>query len=234
MPRRALLCSALSARSAAPLGHKPCMQDSRRALRSGPAALALVGCTFSAALQEQRGESVAFDMALVCAGLCSGPLDDACTNTGDFQQLCSQPPRHSAERAAHATTADTNCAQASRGLMRAQRQGPRRLGLKLRQPPTATVTIVPPSDLGACAQMALNVGGFVKEGAMRAVACLPYILPMMDSLAYGRFLFQKVPILALIFMKPLQPFIDAAQAFPVSADSMFCTTCMHTHQSLNP
>jgi len=82
--------------------------------------------------------------------------------------------------------------------------------------------------------MALNVGGFVKEGAMRAVACLPYILPMMDSLAYGRFLFQKVPILALIFMKPLQPFIDAAQAFPVSADFMFCTTCMHTHQSLNP
>jgi hypothetical protein len=35
-------------------------------------------------------------------------------------------------------------------------------------------------------------------------------------------------------MKPLQPFIDAAQAFPVSADFMFCTTCMHTHQSLNP
>jgi hypothetical protein len=101
--------------------------------------------------------------------------------------------------------------------------------------------------------MALNVGGFVKEGAMRAVACLPYILPMMDSLAYGRFLFQKVPILALIFMKPLQPFIDAAQAFPVSAkcrvsgrrrlrargaedevvDFIFCTTGMHTHQSLN-
>ena len=48
------------------------------------------------------------------------------------------------------------------------------------------------SDLGTCAQMA--VGGFVKEGAMRAVSCLPYILPMMDSLAYGRFLFQKVPL----------------------------------------
>ena len=27
---------------------------------------------------------------------------------------------------------------------------------------------------------------------MRGIACLPYILPMMDSLAYGRFLFQKV------------------------------------------
>ena len=26
---------------------------------------------------------------------------------------------------------------------------------------------------------------FVKEGVLRAVACLPYILPMMDSLAYG-------------------------------------------------
>lgn len=61
---------------------------------------------------------------------------------------------------------------------------------------------------------------FVKEGAMRAVACLPYILPMMDSLAYGRFLFQKVPLLAVIFMKPLQPFIDLAQAFPVRALQM--------------
>jgi len=56
---------------------------------------------------------------------------------------------------------------------------------------------------------------FVKEGVLRGVACLPYILPMMDSLAYGRFLFQKVPLLAVIFMKPLQPFIDAAQAFPM-------------------
>jgi len=56
---------------------------------------------------------------------------------------------------------------------------------------------------------------FVKEGAMRGIACLPYILPMMDSLAYGRFLFQKVPLLAVIFMKPLQPFIDMAQAFPM-------------------
>jgi hypothetical protein len=64
----------------------------------------------------------------------------------------------------------------------------------------------------------MAVGGFVKEGAMRAVSCLPYILPMMDSLAYGRFLFQKVPLLAVIFMKPLQPFIDAAQAFPVSSE----------------
>ena len=56
---------------------------------------------------------------------------------------------------------------------------------------------------------------FVKEGVLRCVSCLPYILPMMDSLAYGRFLFQKVPVLALIFMKPLQPFIDMATAFPM-------------------
>ena len=60
---------------------------------------------------------------------------------------------------------------------------------------------------------------FVKEGVMRGVACLPYILPMMDALAYGRFLFQKVPLLTLIFVKPLQPFIDLAQAFPVSAST---------------
>jgi len=56
---------------------------------------------------------------------------------------------------------------------------------------------------------------FVKEGVMRGLACLPYILPMCDALAYGRFLFQKVPLLAVIFMKPLQPFMDLQAAFPV-------------------
>mmetsp|Transcript_48272 Transcript_48272/g.98581 ORF Transcript_48272/g.98581 Transcript_48272/m.98581 type:complete len:245 (-) Transcript_48272:104-838(-) len=56
---------------------------------------------------------------------------------------------------------------------------------------------------------------FVKEGVMRVVSCMPYILPMMDSLSYGRFLFQKVPLLAFIFMKPLQPFVELAQAFPM-------------------
>ncbi|EKX44415.1 hypothetical protein GUITHDRAFT_139670 [Guillardia theta CCMP2712] len=55
----------------------------------------------------------------------------------------------------------------------------------------------------------------VKEGALRVVSCLPYILPMMDSLSYGRFLFQKIPLLAFIFMKPLQPFVELAQAFPM-------------------
>jgi len=50
---RALLCPSLTARSASPLGHNPCIQASRRALQSGPAALALAGCTFST-LHEQE------------------------------------------------------------------------------------------------------------------------------------------------------------------------------------
>eukprot|EP00288_Rhodomonas_lens_P014232 CAMPEP_0177711330 /NCGR_PEP_ID=MMETSP0484_2-20121128/11803_1 /TAXON_ID=354590 /ORGANISM="Rhodomonas lens, Strain RHODO" /LENGTH=245 /DNA_ID=CAMNT_0019223055 /DNA_START=65 /DNA_END=802 /DNA_ORIENTATION=+ len=67
----------------------------------------------------------------------------------------------------------------------------------------------------------LEMRNFVVEGAMRVVACLPYILPMMDSLAYGRFLFQKVPILAVIFMKPLQPFVELSQAFPMLSFAAF-------------
>jgi hypothetical protein len=109
-------------------------------------------------------------MALVCAGLCSGPLDDVCTSTGVCQQRCSQPPRHSAERAAPAPSADTNCAQASRGLMRAQRQGPRRLGLKLRQPPTATVTIVPPTATVTIVPPS-DFGGVCADGVERGRLC---------------------------------------------------------------
>jgi hypothetical protein len=56
---------------------------------------------------------------------------------------------------------------------------------------------------------------FVLEGAQRILSCFPYILPMMDALGYGRFLFQKVPLMATIFMKPLQPFVELSQTFPM-------------------
>jgi hypothetical protein len=54
-----------------------------------------------------------------------------------------------------------------------------------------------------------------KEAAMRCVACLPYVLPMMDSLKYGSVILHKVPLLALIFQKPIQPFVDFARGLPV-------------------
>ena len=56
---------------------------------------------------------------------------------------------------------------------------------------------------------------FVLEGAQRILSCFPYILPMMDALNYGRFLFQKVPLMATIFMKPLQPFVELSQTCPM-------------------
>uniref|UniRef100_A0A7S1GTJ9 Protein TIC 20 n=1 Tax=Hemiselmis andersenii TaxID=464988 RepID=A0A7S1GTJ9_HEMAN len=56
---------------------------------------------------------------------------------------------------------------------------------------------------------------FLVEGLLRIGSCMPYILPMMDSLAYGRFIFQKVPLISMIFMTPLQPFVELAQAFPM-------------------
>ena len=55
---------------------------------------------------------------------------------------------------------------------------------------------------------------------MRGAACLPYILPVMDSLPYGRIVLQKLPVLASI-LKPLQPLVDFAKSFPVSH--------MHSH-----
>jgi Chloroplast import apparatus Tic20-like len=41
----------------------------------------------------------------------------------------------------------------------------------------------------------------------RIFACLPYLLPLVEGLAFGRFLFQQFPVLRLLFM-PLVPLMQ--------------------------
>ena len=41
----------------------------------------------------------------------------------------------------------------------------------------------------------------------RIFACLPYLLPLIDGLAFGQFLFRQFPVLQLLFI-PLAPLIQ--------------------------
>jgi len=69
---------------------------------------------------------------------------------------------------------------------------------------------------GACG-VSMGPEAYVFEGLKRVVSCLPYILPLLDSLAYGRFLFQKMPMMGALFMTPLAPFIAISQSFPMAS-----------------
>ncbi len=44
----------------------------------------------------------------------------------------------------------------------------------------------------------------------RIFACLPYLLPLVEGLAFGRFLFSQFPVIGLLFI-PLSPIIGIYQ-----------------------
>lgn len=47
----------------------------------------------------------------------------------------------------------------------------------------------------------------------RIFACLPYLLPLLDGLVYGRYLFQQFPPLQLILV-PLTPLLQIYRSIP--------------------
>lgn len=57
----------------------------------------------------------------------------------------------------------------------------------------------------------------VKE---RIFACLPYLLPLIEGLMFGRFLFQQVPALGLLFT-PIYPFILLYSSIPFAGLIVF-------------
>jgi hypothetical protein len=54
----------------------------------------------------------------------------------------------------------------------------------------------------------------------RIFACLPYLLPLIDGLDFGGFLFKQFPALQLVFM-PLQPLIDIYSGIPFAGFIIF-------------
>ncbi|MDE5077512.1 MAG: hypothetical protein O4751_04245, partial [Trichodesmium sp. St2_bin6] len=54
----------------------------------------------------------------------------------------------------------------------------------------------------------------------RIFACLPYLLPLLDGLEYGKYLFQQFPPLQLIFI-PLVPLLQVYQGIPLCGFIIF-------------
>jgi hypothetical protein len=54
----------------------------------------------------------------------------------------------------------------------------------------------------------------------RIFACLPYLLPLIDGLDFGGFLFKQFPALQLVFM-PLQPLIQIYRGIPFAGFVIF-------------
>lgn len=54
----------------------------------------------------------------------------------------------------------------------------------------------------------------------RIFACLPYLLPLIDGLVFGRFLFEQFPVLAIILV-PLQPLIQIYSGIPFAGFVIF-------------
>lgn len=55
----------------------------------------------------------------------------------------------------------------------------------------------------------------------RIFACLPYLLPLIDGLEFGRYLFEQFPILAQIIILPLQPLLSAYYGIPFAGLIIF-------------
>ncbi len=56
--------------------------------------------------------------------------------------------------------------------------------------------------------------------ANRFFACLPYLLPLIESLAFGRYIFQQFPALQIIFV-PLAPVISLYASIPFAGLIIF-------------
>lgn len=54
----------------------------------------------------------------------------------------------------------------------------------------------------------------------RIFACLPYLLPLVDGLAFGKYLFQQFPVLRLLFV-PLFPVLQIYQVLPFAGLIIF-------------
>lgn len=55
----------------------------------------------------------------------------------------------------------------------------------------------------------------------RVLSILPYLIPLMDSLSFGRFVFTKVPIVGQLLLPPLVPLYSIYRGIPFLAFGVF-------------
>lgn len=55
----------------------------------------------------------------------------------------------------------------------------------------------------------------------RIFACLPYLLPLIEGLVFGRFLFREFPVLQSVIFVPLQPILLLYASIPFASMIIF-------------
>ena len=55
----------------------------------------------------------------------------------------------------------------------------------------------------------------------RFLSCLPYLLPLIDSLAFGQSLFEQFPVLGQIILIPLMPLLEIMARFRLAEFIIF-------------
>ncbi|PXF44195.1 Protein TIC 20-II, chloroplastic [Gracilariopsis chorda] len=55
----------------------------------------------------------------------------------------------------------------------------------------------------------------------RILSILPYLIPLLDSLTFGKYVFQKVPLLSQILLVPLLPLYNIYRGIPFLAFGVF-------------
>lgn len=58
-------------------------------------------------------------------------------------------------------------------------------------------------------------------GSERVLSILPYLIPLLDSLSFGKYVFTKVPILGQFLLTPLLPLYSVYRGIPFLAFGVF-------------
>mmetsp|Transcript_9579 Transcript_9579/g.25602 ORF Transcript_9579/g.25602 Transcript_9579/m.25602 type:complete len:228 (-) Transcript_9579:535-1218(-) len=70
--------------------------------------------------------------------------------------------------------------------------------------------------------MRMGGGNYGDPSALqRAAACAVYLVPLLDSLSFGRYVFTKVPIVADVLLLPLAPVLAIYRGIPFFAFGVF-------------
>jgi len=59
------------------------------------------------------------------------------------------------------------------------------------------------------------------DALQRVVSCLVYVIPLLDSLTFGRYIFRKVPALSDYVLSPLAPLLSVYRGVPFFAFGIF-------------
>lgn len=67
----------------------------------------------------------------------------------------------------------------------------------------------------------------------RVLSILPYVIPLLDSLSFGKYVFQKVPLLTQVLLVPLLPLYNIYRGVPFLAFGVFLLLFVTVVRNIN-